>query len=96
MKNNQLNTSLDHLTAQLNVMTTDVIFSQHHCVHKAIAIAQQLKKICSHPELGFFPEQQKIYFKMLKVWKTLAYDESSANHEHSSEQKQPSQSQAIH
>ena len=67
-------TSLDNMIAHLNMMTTDFIFSRHQCRHRAIAIATQLNDICHHSELAFFPEQQVVYFKMLKVWQALAYD----------------------
>jgi len=88
--------TLDQLIAKLNLLTTDFIFSQHQCVHKTIAIAQQLQKICQHQELLFFPEQQKIYYKMLKVWKALAYENSSTKSKQHSRQDNRRISQAIH
>jgi len=74
MNTSNTSTSLDNMIAQLNIMTTDFIFSQHQCKHRAMAIANQLHRICQHMELVFFPDQQIVYFKMLKVWKALAYD----------------------
>lgn len=72
------NIPLDNLIAKLNLMTTDFIFSRHQCRHRAMAIAEILDEICQHIELSFFPEQQNIYFKMLKVWQALAYDVANA------------------
>jgi len=88
--------SLDNLIAQLNIMTTDFIFSRHPCRHRAIAIAHKLQQICHHMELSFFPEQQQVYCKMLKVWKALAYDENKNTPEESTKKTEPNRSVSMH
>ena len=90
------NISLDNLIAKLNLMTTDFIFSGHQCRHRAMAIAGTLDEICQHIELSFFPEQQNVYFKMLKVWQALAYDVANTE-KHEQEQKtEPTGSAMMH
>jgi len=64
--------SLDSLIAELNMLTTDFIFNKRQCIHKATEIVNQLNEICHHIELAFFPEQQTIYLKMLKVWQSVS------------------------
>jgi len=64
--------SLDDLIAKLNILTTDFIFSKQQCRHRVCSISSVLRLICEHKELVFFPEQQIVYCKMLKVWQALA------------------------
>ena len=71
--------SLDSLIAHLNIMTTDFIFSGHTCRGKASAIVNQLQDICQHIESMFFPEQRMVYYKMLKVWQSLANQANQKN-----------------
>ena len=66
--------TLDDLIAKLNILTTDFIFSKHQCRHRACSISSVLRLICEHKELVFFPEQQVVYCKMLKVWQALAHE----------------------
>jgi len=96
MYSSTTNSSLDSLVAKFNLMTTDFIFSKHQCIHKTIAIAEQLQKICHHPELPFFPEQQSIYLKMHKVWKALAFELSTTSKEKSTMPIKQETPQAIH
>ncbi len=93
-----VNTSnpLDNMIAQLNIMTTDFIFSKHQCRHRAIAIADKLQEICQHSELSFFPDQQIVYFKMLKVWKALAFDVANTEHEEQSQKTEHLRSVSMH
>ena len=74
MNNINSTVSLDDLIAKLNILTTDFIFSKSQCRHRACSIASVLRLICEHKELVFFPEQQVVYCKMLKVWQALAHD----------------------
>lgn len=96
MKNKNESLSLDDMIARLNIVTTDFIFSKHQCRHRTIAIAQILSAICQHKELMFFPEQQKVYCKMLKVWKTLAYDISVAEQQDHTRQSDHSSISVVH
>ena len=66
--------SLDDLIAKLNILTTDFIFSKQQCRHRVCSISSLLRLICEHKELVFFPEQQIVYCKMLKVWQALAHE----------------------
>lgn len=96
MNTNHTPTSLDSMIAQLNIMTTDFIFSQHQCKHRAMAIANQLHDICQHMELLFFPDQQTVYCKMLKVWKALAYDVSKSEQEEQAKKTEHTRSVSMH
>lgn len=87
---------LDSMIAQLNIMTTDFIFSKHQCRHRVIAIADKLQSICQHPELAFFPDQQIVYFKMLKVWKALAFDAANTEHEEQAQKTEHLRSVPMH
>ena len=95
MNKNNESLSLDDMIARLNVVTTDFIFSKHQCRHRAIAIAQILTAICQHKELMFFPEQQQVYFKMLKVWKALAYDVQKPEQQTSDTHSEPQHSISV-
>ena len=96
MKNKNESLSLDDMIARLNIVTTDFIFSKHQCRHRTIAIAQILNAICQHKELIFFPEQQRVYCKMLKVWKALAYDISRAEQQDHTKQPDRQSISAVH
>jgi hypothetical protein len=70
MQNNYI--CLDSLVAELNILTTNFLLNSKRCQTEADTIVQQLNQICIHDELCFFPEQQKVYLNMLKVWKLIA------------------------
>lgn len=63
--------SLDFEIAQLNIMMTEFVIRDHHCYTLAQAICTRLTNICQHVEIDFFPQQQRVYLKMLKVWQAI-------------------------
>lgn len=69
MKNNL--DSLDFQIAQLNVMITEFIVRDHHCYTLAKEICKRITTICKHVEIEFFPQQQRVYLKMLNVWQAI-------------------------
>ena len=69
MKNNS--DSLDFQIAQLNIMITEFIVRDHHCYTLAEEICKRITTICQHVEITFFPQQQRVYLKMLKVWQAI-------------------------
>jgi len=68
--------SLDFQIAQLNIMITEFIMRDHHCYTLAQAICTRLTNICQHVEIAFFPQQQIVYLKMLKVWQAINHSSS--------------------
>jgi len=68
---------LDSLLAELNILTTNFLLNNTQRQTQADSIVKQLDQICTHEELGFFPEQQKVYLNMLKVWKLIACKNSN-------------------
>jgi hypothetical protein len=96
MNTHKKDTSLDSLIAQLNMMTTDFIFSGHTCQARASAIAHKLYEICQHIELTFFPEQQVVYFKMLKVWQSLAKSSMQNPQENSQTESEVPSPASVH
>lgn len=63
--------SLDFEIAQLNILMTEFIMRDQHCYTLAQAICTHLTNICQHLEIAFFPQQQRVYLKMLKVWQAI-------------------------
>ena len=67
------NSSLDTQIAQLNILTTEFMMRDHHCVPLAKSIRDTLEVICQHVEIAFFPQQQQVYLKMLSLWNAVCY-----------------------
>ena len=73
--------SLDFQIAQLNIMITEFMMRDHHCYVLTQEICKRLTTICQHVEIIFFPHQQTVYLKMLKVWQVINHSSNNSNRE---------------
>ena len=71
--------SLDSQIARLNIMTTEFMLRDYQCYTLTQAICRQLTIICQHPEIDFFPQQQMVYLKMMKVWQAINLSKRKTN-----------------
>ena len=58
---------LDTLQAGLFYLTTQ--YSIHPCSQIASKIVEHLDMLCSHPHIALVPEQNRIYTKLINLWR---------------------------
>ncbi|MEJ2094331.1 MAG: hypothetical protein P8X93_03940 [Gammaproteobacteria bacterium] len=69
---------LDSLQAGLFYLTTQ--YSIHPCTRIASKIVEHLDMLCSHPHIALVPEQNRIYSKLINLWRArLLQDISGLN-----------------
>jgi hypothetical protein len=66
---------LDSLQAGLFYLTTQ--YSIHPCTRIASKIVEHLDMLCSHPHIALVPEQNRIYSKLINLWRSRLFQNVS-------------------
>jgi len=77
---NNTDANFDDLMASLFILVTHHSLAQ--CNATLPVIVERLNQLSHHPEIEFFPNQQKVIAKMQQLWRARLFQEQTRNQIH--------------